>query len=257
MNSPASPFGPLPAGLRDPLLTEYRTIVQNYLERRWTSASLSGGKFCEIVYTIVDGFGTGTYAASPSKPGNMVDACKALEKRGHVPRSFQILIPRLLPALYEVRNQRGVGHVRGDVDSNHMDCVAVLGIANWIMAELVRVLHTTTTDEAQQMVEALSMRRIPLVWDGPQGMKRVLDPKVPLKDQVLLLSSASARAVTVAELLLWTGYKNANYFRRLVRGLAAARMVELSADGTQVTILPPGSVRVDAVVKEYQLHFAS
>jgi hypothetical protein len=25
----------LPAGLRDPLLKEYETIVQNYLEQRW------------------------------------------------------------------------------------------------------------------------------------------------------------------------------------------------------------------------------
>lgn len=66
-----------------------------------------------------------------------------------MPRSFQILIPRLLPALYEIRNNRNVGHVGGDVDPNFMDSTAVLGTANWIMAELVRVFHSVSTPEAQ------------------------------------------------------------------------------------------------------------
>jgi hypothetical protein len=49
----------------------------------------------------------------------------------------------MLPALYEVRNNRNVGHTGGDVDPNHMDSVAVLSKCNWIMGELVRVYHTS------------------------------------------------------------------------------------------------------------------
>lgn len=227
MTTPITAFGALPVGLREPLLNEYRTIVQNYLERRWTPASLSGGKFCEIVYTIIDGYGTGTYAGSPSKPASMVNACRSLENRTNVPRSFQILIPRLLPALYEVRNNRGVGHVGGDVDPNHMDSAAVLAIANWIMAELVRVLHATTTTEAQHIVDALSTRRIPLVWDGANGVRRVLDPNVPLRDQILLLVGVSPESTDISALLTWTGSKDRAYFKKLLRTLAKERMVEL------------------------------
>jgi hypothetical protein len=89
----------IPAGLSTPLLSEYRHIVQNHMEHRWSPAELSGGKLCEIVYTVLDGHANGTYPAPPSKPGNFVPACRALESNSHVPRSFQILIPRLLPAL--------------------------------------------------------------------------------------------------------------------------------------------------------------
>src|SRR6266851_1018203 len=73
----------------------------------------------------------------------------------HVPRSFQILIPRLLPALYEVRNNRGVGHIGGDVDPNHMDATFVISSCNWVMAELVRVYHDLSTNEAQEIVDTL------------------------------------------------------------------------------------------------------
>ncbi|OOG43033.1 hypothetical protein [Polaromonas sp. A23] len=254
MITSAAAFGALPVGLRDSLLAEYRAIVQNYLERRWTPASLGGGKFCEIVYTIIDGYGLGTYAAKPAKPNNMVQACKALENRPHVPRSFQILIPRLLPALYEVRNNRGVGHVGGDVDSNHMDSAAVLAIAGWIMCELVRVLHSMSTKDAQQVVDALATRRIPLVWDGANGMRRVLDPKVQLKDQVLLLLGEGTE-IGVTDLIAWTGATNKAYFKKLLRELADTRMIELAADESTATILPPGSVRIEGVIQSHELKF--
>src|SRR5438477_10609616 len=96
----------IPSGLRDPLLEEYRTIVQNFLEQGWLPSELSGGRLSETVYSILDGHAKKVYAAAPSKPGNFVDACKKLEnnKLPHVPHSFQILIPRMLPALYDVRN---------------------------------------------------------------------------------------------------------------------------------------------------------
>jgi hypothetical protein len=121
MTTPTAALAAIPNGLRLPLLSEYQSIAQNYAEHRWSPAELSAGIFCEIVYTILDGHAKGSYPAHPSKPADFVGACRKLEQNIHVPRSFQILIPRLLPALYEVRNNRGVGHTGGDVDPNHMD----------------------------------------------------------------------------------------------------------------------------------------
>jgi hypothetical protein len=64
-----------------PLLAEFSQIVSNFMERRWTSTELSGGRFCEIVYTILDGHARGSYSASPIKPANFVDACRRLYSR--------------------------------------------------------------------------------------------------------------------------------------------------------------------------------
>jgi hypothetical protein len=213
----------IPAGLRDPLLEEYQTIVQNWLEQRWLPSELHGGRFSEIVYTILDGHAKSKYAATPSKPSNFVDACKKLENNSHVPRSFQILIPRMLPALYEVRNNRNVGHVGGDVDPNHMDSMMVLSMANWIMAELVRVFHGLTIAQAQQVVDALAEVRIPVVWSDGGGIKRVLRPELKLNEQVLILVSVSVPDVTSRELIGWIEEDDKGYFIRTIRNLHKKR----------------------------------
>ena len=249
MSSSLPALAALPSGLRDPLLKEYQTIIQNFLEGRWTPSELSGGKFCEIVFTILDGHVSGAYASRPGKPRDMVSACRALEQKTGVPRSFQLLIPRLLPALYEVRNNRGVGHAGGEVDPNHMDATVVLGIVNWIMAELVRVLHNLpTTEEAQAIVDSLATRRVPLIWENG-NVRRVLDPKLSLRDQVLLLAASTATPASVTELMSWTDYKNKVYFGKLIKGLHDARLIDKSVDG--ITVLPPGMIEVERLVRQH------
>src|SRR5262249_37594630 len=114
----------IPAALRKELLEAYSEIVQNFVEERWEPAELNGGKICEVVYSIINGFLSGAFPPKAHKPPNMVSACRALENIAPDPnrlgdRSLRILIPRLLPFLYEIRNNRGVGHVGGDVSPNH------------------------------------------------------------------------------------------------------------------------------------------
>lgn len=232
----------IPNGLREPLIEEYNNIVRHYLERLWSPAELSGGKFCEIVHTILDGYATGVYTASPSKPANFVDGCRKLESNSAVPRSFQILIPRMLPALYEIRNNRNVGHVGGDVDPNHMDATTVLSMSSWIMAELIRVFHNVKTEEAQELVDSLIDYKIPLVWQSGDT-KRVLNPKVSLKEQILILL-ISSESVTLENLLTWTEVKNKSNFNTVVKKLHKDRFIELNSQNRSVQILPPGTVYI-------------
>ncbi|MBR0948788.1 hypothetical protein ABIF65_010907 [Bradyrhizobium japonicum] len=70
----------IPEGLRQPLLVEYQSIVQNFAEHRWSPSELSGGKFCEIVFTILDGHAKGTYAPSPKKPRALRPSMQAARK---------------------------------------------------------------------------------------------------------------------------------------------------------------------------------
>src|SRR5471032_1882998 len=94
----------IPISLRDELLAAFNEIERNFRERRWEPSELNGGKLCEIVYTVLRGFVDGSYPAHASKPANMVDACRALEKADatRFPRAVRIQIPRVLTALYEV-----------------------------------------------------------------------------------------------------------------------------------------------------------
>jgi len=237
----------IPSGLRKPLIEEYNHILQNYMEQRWSPSELSGGKFCEIVFTIIDGMAKGSYASKPSKPRNIVDACRQLENQSTLPRGLRILVPRLLPALYEIRNNRGVGHTGGDVDPNYMDSNVVLAMCSWVMAELIRVHHSLTTDQAQEIVDILAQQKIPVVWEG-RGIKRVLNPKMTLKNQVLLLTASCPSDPTIDELISWTDTKNKAHFNKVIAQLHKDRLIEYDKINKLITILPPGIKSVSEIL---------
>lgn len=233
----------IPDELRTPLLDEYRGICSAYNEGRWKLAALDAGRFCEVAYTILLGMITGAYASRPEKPNNFVGACRALENLSAAPvgdRSLRILIPRVLPVLYEIRNNRNVGHVGGDVVSNKMDATMVRECASWVIAELIRISHGVTTGEAQNVVDALVERTHPLVWEV-DGIKRVLSPSMKLGDRVLILLYSTPGWTTKDQLKIWLK-KNQNIGRVLV-GLFDKHLIEMREN--RVMITPLGSVHVE------------
>jgi hypothetical protein len=241
----------LPARLRDELLGAYSEILRNFRERRWEPSELNGGKLCEIVYSILKGHTTGRFPARSSKPRNMVDSCRDLENEpGTFPRSIRIQIPRMLLALYEIRNNRGVGHVGGDVDPNHMDATCVVEMSKWLMSELVRVFHDVSTDEATAAVDALVERTIPTVWKVGQAL-RVLDPKMSMRDKTLLLLYHQRGAVREADVCLWVEHSNPSAYRRdILRAAHRAKLLEYDAKESTVKISPLGIDHVERLLLE-------
>src|SRR5260370_17828089 len=200
MLDPSKVLVGIPSGLRDPLLRSYQEIGTNFAEHRWEPSELNAGKFCEVVYTIIAGTLQGAYPAKPSKPANMVDACRTLEKTKPDPhrvgdRSLRILIPRMVVALYEIRNNRGVGHAGGDVDPNFMDATAVYGMSSWTLAELVRVFHGVSTQKAQETGGVVVERKLTLVWQIGSP-RRGRSPQIKKGDQTqsLLFSQPASVA---------------------------------------------------------------
>lgn len=212
---PSSVLSGIPSGLRNPLLQTFNSIVKNFREGRWEPAELNGGKLCEIAYNILKGHVDGKFSPKPKKPANMIDACRDLEKADPnlFSRSVRIHIPRTLIALYEVRNNRGVGHAGGDVNPNHMDSAYVLTAAKWIMAELVRIFHNVDTVSATQVVEALTDRTLPLIWEVGEN-RRVLNTSLNLKDKALALLYGCPHPVLEADLARWVEHPRLDNFRR-------------------------------------------
>jgi hypothetical protein len=243
----AEVFSGLPSGLRRQLLDAFNEIVRNFRERRWEPAELNGGKLSEVAYTIVRGFVDGHLPASASKPSDMLRACQAMEKTpvSAAPRSVRIQIPRMLVALYEIRNNRSVGHVGGDVDPNHMDALVVLQMAKWVVAELVRVLHQVSTGDATAVVESLSDRTIPVIWEVG-GRKRVLRTDLSMRDKSLLLLHTTPGAVAEQDLVRWVEHSNASVYRRdILRPTHRARLVEYDTSVRTVEISPLGIAYVE------------
>lgn len=240
----------LPETLRNELLTEFEHIRTAFHGRKWSPAELSGGRFCEIVYSVLKGHAAGTYPARAAKPPNFLAACQALERETNLPRSFRILIPRLLPALYEVRNNRGVGHVGGDVDPNFMDSSLVLSVANWVVSELVRELSGVAAEEAQEIVSRLNANKSPAVWVSSRS-RRVLNHRLKLNEQLLLLIGSNEEPVSIDDLVAWSE-SSKSYVKRVLAAMHESRLVEFSSDGS-VELLPPGITQVDEILNNAEL----
>ncbi len=239
--NPSDAFAALPSGLRKDLLGAFNDIVTNFEQTRWGPAELDGGKLCEAALTILQGLAAGgTYEARSKKPRNMFDACKAMEQNTTQPRSVTIQIPRMIVALYEIRNNRGVGHAGGDIDPNEMDATAVLYMSKWIVAELVRNVHSLETAEATELVEALIERQVSLVWSSGEK-KRVLHLGLSWKERTLLLLLSESSEVSEALLFSWLEHPKVTDLRRniLVPG-HKQRLWEYDVRTRTVRLLPPG-----------------
>ena len=151
----------------------------------------------------------------------------------------------MIPALYDIRNNRGVGHVGGDVDPNFMDATVVLAMAGWVLAELVRVFHGVGTQEAQETIDALVERKISLVW-AVEKIRRVQDPKMKKESQTLVLLYSKPAWVSEQDLCAWVEYSTNSMFRtKILVPLHKARLIEFDATGGRARISPLGAKKVE------------
>lgn len=231
----------LPSGLRGELLSTYGAILRNFRERRWEPAELDGGKLCEIVHSILKGYVDGNYPPAAVKPRNMIAACAALENAPTTfPRSVRIQIPRMLVALYEIRSNRSVAHVGGDVNPNHMDAVCVVEISKWLMCELVRIFHGVSTEDATTAIDGLVERTVPVVWKVGENL-RVLNPEMSMRDKALMLLYQHIGYVDERDLLRWVEHSNGTVFRReVVLAAHKEKMLEYDKGNRTVQISPLG-----------------
>ena len=239
-------FAQFPETLRTELIDSFSKIEKNFRENRWEPSELNGGKLCEIVYSILKGYLDGNFHSNSSKPRNMVDACKSLEQypSSH-PRSVRIQIPRMITALYEIRNNRGVGHVGGDVDPNKMDATCVLQMSKWILTELIRVFHNISTEEAATYVDSISEREITLIWTV-KGVSRILHDSLTMLQKTLLLLYHTPSGLLDSELINSIEPSNPSAFRRniLVKN-HKSRLIEYNLQSRLAIISPKGVEKVE------------
>ncbi|GLY88617.1 hypothetical protein [Actinoallomurus iriomotensis] len=239
-------LGNLPQGLRAELIAEYAKITRNYVRGNWEAAELNGGRFCEIVYTVLRGHIDGSYPVAASKPQNFPKSCEALAQADKIsfPQSIRLGIPRVLVGLYEIRNNRGVGHVGGDVDANHMDAIYVLHSAQWVMSELIRIFHKIDVAAATRVVDALTDRTVPVIWTIGEA-RRILDTSLSLADRTLLLLYGEAGGTSAQKLATDLKQERFANYKRVLKKLDEDILVEYNDTTSDVEISPKGEKYVE------------
>jgi hypothetical protein len=255
LGSPTSPsfalvFPGIPKPILERLERSYNEIKRNFREGRYEPSELNGAKFCEAVLRLLEWHTSHSFTAFGTKIRDFSQATKRFESLSSFPDSVRFHIPRILDALYGIRNKRGVSHLGGDVDPNHMDAIFVVSACDWVMAELVRIFHGLTTEEAQKLVESLVTKQLPIVWSVGK-VKRILATELSYKDKMLvLLYGEYPKSVGEGDLFKWIEHSNLSVFRRgVLRPCHKEKLIEYDSESAEITLSPKGLQYVEKGVK--------
>ena len=244
-------FASIPGDIRERLNKHYHEIKHNFALRKYEPSELNGGKICEDVYRLLEWHTSPTNAYTPygTQINNFKRSVRKFENNSVLDDSVRFHIPDTLSSIYNIRNKRGVGHTPGDIDPNFMDATLVAGCVDWIMAELVRLFHNISLDEARDLVKSMTTKKIPLIWEVGD-VKRVLSPPsgaLSAKDKVLvLLYSESSNLLTADSLRQSIEYRNPTDFRnKVLTSLHKAELVHFDRSSYEVVLSPKGIKKVE------------
>lgn len=230
------------------LIHTYLDLKRNCAESRYDACGLSTGKFCEVVLRLLQDKVHGTFTPFGRKISNFADECRKLVVAPNTAgnESERIVLPRALLFLYTMRNKRGIGHVGGDVDANAIDTAAMAKASDWVVCELIRINHGLSLEEAQDLVDGISVRQLPTIWEVA-GKKRVLKDGLKARDEVLLLLySTPDSAVLLEDLCEWVEYSNPHVFKgNIIGSLHKERLVEHDKETDSVILSPKGVAFVE------------
>lgn len=245
-------LGGIPKKFRDRIVKSYLEMKRRFSEARfdssWDASGLSAGKFCEATFRFLQEHLTGNSIAFGKNIPNFADECRNLISLPATAGidSLRVIMPRAIVFLYTLRGKRGIGHVGGDVEANEIDAAAVMRLCDWIVCELIRAFHSLSLEEAQGIVDALSKRSVPEIWEIA-GKKRVMRTDLSYPDQtLLLLYSQPEEGVLSEDLFEWTEHSNfAMYNTSVLIPLHKKRLVEYDRESDIVYISPLGVSKVE------------
>jgi hypothetical protein len=253
-NLAAAEVGFLNAGIPAVLVTE---LLEAYSEakRRFHLGDLrpnivEGGRFSEAVFRILQwatdsGNFTPLGQALPGVP-NLLNTLA--QRTGH-DDSLRLHIPRVLQGIYQIRNTRNGPHL-GPINVNQMDATLVVHDMDWVLAELVRLYHNISANDAQALVDDLVAKEVPAIQVFGSYPKLLRNVTLP-EHLLILLYWRGEKGATRQELSTWTAKavtriptarEKANLSTTLRR---LDEKGEVHIDGDNVYIAIPGQHRVE------------
>lgn len=193
-------LGGIDKRFRDRIVKSYLDLRAGYSTGHYDAAGLRAGVFAEAVVRFLEQELTGSHTPFGTSLPNFADLCRGFERLDKTkgPESLRIIVPRGLLFIYTLRNKRGIGHIGGDIEANEIDAATCLRTADWCICELVRIYHQLPIEDAQSLLDAISVRQIPTIWTVG-GKRRVLNTSLSYPDQVLLLLHGAEESAVPAE----------------------------------------------------------
>lgn len=235
----------LDAQLVTELLDAHAEAKRNYYLGGLRLSEVEGGRFCEAAFRILEQITTG----SSTPLGTQINTERLINTLSQFPNrafhdSVRLHIPRALRLVYDIRNKRDAAHLADGIDPNLQDATLVINTIDWILAELIRLYHNVSADEASKIVNDIVEREAPIVQDF-NGFLKVLNPKLQAGDFCLvLLYHRGSSGATMEEITSWVRPSMRKNIRVTLFRLTNDKDF-LHFDGTKYFITRLGEIEVE------------
>jgi hypothetical protein len=207
----------IPPALIDEVLGAYHEAKRRFYLGDHRPQEVEGGRFSEAVFRVLQQV-SGAPVTPLGKTLPSVDKLlTAFENASGQPDSVRLHIPRTLKVIYDIRNKRDVAHLGDGIDPNLQDATLVTANMDWVLAELIRLHHGVTADEAQAIIEDVVRREVPAI-EEINGQPVILSDLKPRDQALLMLYRAGSGGLSLDELAAQLRTARKDHLRtRLIR----------------------------------------
>jgi hypothetical protein len=220
----------LDAEVVERLIDTYRDLKANYYLGGHRLSAVEAGRFCEAVVRLLQQSATSQFTALDQNL-ELDRELRRLEGVTSIGDSLRLHIPRAIRVIYGIRNKRDTAHLNDGIDPNVQDSTLVATTCDWIMAELVRLHHDVSPQEATKAVHDLVKIKAPLIQDF-DGYLKVLNPSLKAGDHVLLLlHQRGAAGASIIQLNDWSRPNMRQHLKRTLDRLVYEKAWAHEEDG--------------------------
>lgn len=195
------------------LLSHYWEIKYALFVSDWEECLARGGKFAEEMVRLV-------HHVIKGETLQKIQVSQYIDERAKGYNQEVRFLLQHIKLLYGHRSNRGGGHT--SFDPQEMDAWMVTALADWAIAEVIRIFGAVSPTEAWEAVKTTTVRSYPLIEDF-DGDKVVLNPNLSLREKIcLLLYAEYPKPVEQERLRRWISS------RRRDAGKTLSRMVTQS-----------------------------
>lgn len=234
-----------PKEIVDSIVKTYLDVESNYRLEKWKPSELDAGHFVESVRRLVEHELFGSYTPFNKSIGSFNQSALNKYESATGDETFRILIPRVLYAMYCIRNKRGVGHISA-ISPNRLDASFILASAKWVLAELIRLSGSSSPSEAQSLVAKVVERQVDLVWDDGDTFM-IMNKKLRASEKILITLYKEDR-IQLEQLRSRVDYKNKTNFRKIVLGMKKDKLLDINVQEI-CKLSPLGLIEAEQIAK--------
>lgn len=171
----------LPENLIDDLFAKFAELKRDFLLGAHHSSA--AGHFTEVMADILLDLVSG---AGTKRPKNLDELFLRLENETTLPDSFRLEMARALRSLNTFRNKRTCH--KTEIDPNRMDAKCAAALAQWVIAELIRVMAGLSHEDAASVIEWITAPLGGIIEDFGE-FKTVLAECSAEEEMLLLMST--------------------------------------------------------------------